>query len=249
MRPLRLLLASLLVALPALSEPVGAQDADSVWVAGLVVDSAGVGVPEAQVFVEPDSRMVLTDSSGAFVVRVPVGPSLLIVRRLGYEAFVAEVDLEPGRNRRFRVVMRAMPYQLDAMETRSRRNYMPPGAPASLDDFYRRRAEGRGRSFTREDIERLGSVRAVLSTVPGVRPTVDGNNRLSGITLTRCSGGVGEQRPVIAWFLDGNRVTNPPELPDNDIEAVEIYRGSSSMPAEAVGNACAAIYVWTRRSP
>jgi hypothetical protein len=229
--------------------PASAQEADSVWVAGIVVDSAGVGIAEAQVFIEPDSRMVLTDSSGAFVVRAPVGPSLLIVRRLGYEPFVSEIELTPGRDRRVRVGMRAMPYQLEAMETRSRRSYMPPGAHPSLDDFYRRRAEGKGRSFTREEIERLGSVRAALATVPGVRPTADGNNRLSGVALTRCSGDVGGRPSVIAWFLDGNRVSNAPELHDNDIEAVEIYRGSSQLPAEAVGNACAAVYVWTRRSP
>lgn len=243
---IRFAMCSLLLAVPALPAFADTQDSDSVWVAGVVVDSAGVAVPEAQVFVEPDSRMVLTDSSGTFVVRVPVGPSLLIVRRLGYEAFVAEVEFEPGRNRRFRVVMRAMPYQLEAMETRSRRSYMPPGAPASLDDFYRRRAEGKGRTFTREEIERLGSVRAAVATVPGVRPSADGNNRLSGLTMTWCSG-LGGRDPVIAWFLDGQRVLAAPELHDNDIEAIEVYRGSSSLPSEAVGNACAAIFVWTRR--
>lgn len=249
MSSLRVFLVALLLSAIAPSGESLAQDADSVWVAGVVVDSAGKGVPDAQVFIEPDSRMVLTDSSGAFAVRAPVGPSLLIVRRIGYEAFVTEIELAPGRDRRFRVVMRAMAYQLDAMETTSRRSYMPPGAPASLEDFYRRRAEGRGRSFTREEIERLGSVRAVLSTVPGVRASTDGNNRLGGIALTRCPSSVGGATPVIAWFVDGNRVESVPELHDNDIEAVEIYRGSSSMPAEAVGNACAAIYLWTRRSP
>lgn len=235
--------------MPTLPEIAAGQAADSVWVAGVVVDSAGVAVAEAQVFVEPDSRMVLTDSSGAFTVRVPVGPSLLIVRRLGYEPFVAEVEIEPGRDRRFRVVMRAMAYQLDAVETQARGSYMPPGAPASLDDFYRRRAEGKGRTFTREEIERLGSVRAAAATVPGVRPGVDANNRLSGITMTRCPGDIAGRPAKIAWFVDGMRALSAPELHDNEIEAIEIYRGSSSLPAEAIGDACAAVYIWTRRSP
>ncbi len=244
---MRLAVPAVLLALAASASEMTAQEADSVWVAGLVVDSAGAGVPAAQVFVEPDSRMVLTDSSGSFLVRVPVGPSLLIVRRLGYESFVAEVEFEPGRDRRFRVVLRAIPYQLEAVETRSRRSYMPPGAPAALDDFYRRRAEGRGRTFTREEIERLGSVRAAVATVPGVRPSVDGNNRLSGVSMTRCPGQIDSGPPTIAWFVDGMRTLSAPDLQDNDIEAIEVYRGSSQLPAEAVGNACAAIFVWTRR--
>lgn len=249
MRASLVLPAGLVLLLGAAAAPVTAQTPDSVWVAGLVVDSAGVGVPEAQVFIEPDSRMVLADSSGAFVVRAAVGPSLLIVRRIGYEAFVSEIELAPGRDRRVRITMRAMPHQLEAVETRSRRSYMPPGAPPALDDFYRRRAEGRGRTFTREEIERLGSVRAAIATVPGVRPSADGNNRLSGVTMTRCPGDVAGRPSGIVWFLDGNRVSVAPELHDNDIEAVEVYRGVSQLPVEAMGNGCAAIYIWTRRDP
>lgn len=214
---------------------------DSLWVAGTVVDSAGRGVPEATVIIHPAGTTTRTDSAGGFLVRTVGGPANLLVRRVGFRAFQAEVDLVGGEDRRFRLQLTALPTELDAVVTRGRKPYMPPGAPAMLDDFYRRRAEGKGRTFTREEIERYGSVRAAVNTVPGVRPSTDVNGRFTNLTMTRC------RQSEISWFLDGRPVMNPPELPDNDIEAIEVYRGPGSIPPEAVGNACAAIFVWTRR--
>lgn len=226
----------------ALPRALHAQAAsDSLWVAGTVVDSAGRGVPEATVIIHPAGTTTRTDSVGGFLVRTVGGPANILVRRVGFRAFQAEVDLVGGQDRRFRLELTALPTELDAVVTRGRKPYMPPGAPAMLDDFYRRRAEGKGRTFTREEIERFGSVRAAVNTVPGVRPSADVNGRLSSITMTRCN-----QRDI-AWFLDGRPVINPPEFHDNEIEAIEVYRGPGSIPPEAVGNACAAIFVWTRR--
>lgn len=51
-------------------------------------------------------------------------------------------------------------------------------------------------------------------------------------------------------FLNGTRIQDVPTelglLRLSDIEAVEVYRGPTELPAEAVGNGCAAIFVWTR---
>lgn len=245
MRPFTQRATQLIAALTLVTAFSGAASAqvvpDSLWIAGTVVDSAGRGVAEALVLVHPDGSSTRTDSSGGFLMRVAGGPSALLVRRVGYQAFRAEVELVGGEDRRFRLQLTAIPQQLDAVVTRGRKPYMPPGAPAMLDDFYRRRAEGKGRTFTREEIERYGSVRAAVNTVPGVRPSADVNGRLTSITMTRC------RQSEIAWFLDGRPVMNPPEFHDNDIEAIEVYRGPGSLPPEAVGNACAAIFVWTRR--
>lgn len=34
----------------------------------------------------------------------------------------------------------------------------------------------------------------------------------------------------------------------SDIEAIEVYRSPSELPMRAIGNACAAIFIWTRFS-
>jgi hypothetical protein len=60
---------------------------------------------------------------------------------------------------------------------------------------------------------------------------------------------------VVALYLDGIRVDTASlrqtiaELALSEIEAVEVYRGVSELPAEAMGNACSAIFVWTRFGP
>jgi len=56
----------------------------------------------------------------------------------------------------------------------------------------------------------------------------------------------------IALYIDGamvmpdNRVDAFSALRPGDVEAVEVYRSPTELPAEAMGNACGAIYVWTR---
>jgi hypothetical protein len=38
------------------------------------------------------------------------------------------------------------------------------------------------------------------------------------------------------------------DLTTLDVEAMEVYRGPSQLPQEAMGNACAAVFIWTRYS-
>lgn len=248
--PSAFLAGVLAVAASLLPQRAAAQTADSVWVTGVVVDSAGQPIDRAQLFLEPNSSVVLSDTLGRFLVRAESGPVLLIARRLGYAIFVSEVDLEPGRDRRFRIVMRPAPVTLDAVETRAtRRQYRPEGVPATLEDFYWRRATGRGRYFTREDFERLGGFRGVIGSVPGLRAASGGTGRLSEVSMTRCPPDLRGQAQSIAWYLDGFRVIAMPDLMDSEIEAIEVYRGASQLPADAVGNSCGAIFVWTRRAP
>ena len=241
MRVRRAASLAVLLATSVTSTIVAAQSTDSLWISGTVVDSLGRGVSGASVLLRPDGVSVRTDALGFFSLRIAAGPSTLVVRSIGYAPLAAELDLVGGRNRRFRVELSQFPQMLDAVITEARKPYMPLGAPASLDDFYRRRAEGRGASFTRDEIVSIGGTRQALGTVPGVRTEGSGTQGLSAVRMTRCP----PER--IAWFVDGLRVSGMPELSDEDIEAIEVYTGPSRLPPEAVGDACGAVYVWTRR--
>jgi hypothetical protein len=232
---------AVLLATSVTSTFAAAQSMDSLWISGTVVDSLGRGVSGASVLLRPDGVSVRTDASGFFSLRIAAGPSSLVVRSVGYAPLTADLDLVGGRDRQFRIELSHLPHVLDAVVTEARKPYMPPGAPASMDDFYRRRAEGRGASFTREDIVRIGGIRQALGTLAGVRTEGSGTQGLSAVRMTRCP----PER--IVWFLDGLRVSTMPELSDEDIEAIEVYTGPSRLPPEAVGNACGAVYVWTRR--
>lgn len=265
MRLLLIATLPLVIALPSASRAQASTD--SLWIAGTVVDTLGRPISDAAVLLQPDGLTTRTDGQGFFSLRVAAGPATLVVRHIGYGALQSEINLQGGVHRQFRIELSPLAQLLDAVVAEARRPYMPPGAPASLDDFYRRRAEGKGRTFTRDDIERLGSVRAAMAMVPGIRIVTDVFGNVVGLNVPRCVGvGVdistgtdGDGMPTltstqrtmnsVAWFLDGLRTATPPNLRDDDVEAVEVYRGSSALPAEAIGDACAAVFIWTRREP
>lgn len=210
---------------------------------GTVVSPDGVLLSEVMVIANPGERMTRTDSLGRFTFRLPPGTTTLTLKKIGFLEFIADVEIERGRNPRVAIEMLPVPPMLDSVVTTADRSYMPAGAPAYLDAFSRRKAEGKGNFFTRSDIERAGSVRAALGQVAGVQLRTTAQGSLSDVVVSRCGSG-----GRIAWYGDGQRLGNqPPVIHDPDIEAVEIYKSPTTMPMEAIGNACAAVYIWTRR--
>lgn len=223
---------------------------DSLWIAGVVVGSNGVPLAGAAVRLEPGGREWRTDAEGAFRIRASAGPTRLVVRHLGSALFTADLELRGGADRRFRIEMSEAPRLLESVVTEARATYMPADAPPFLDDFYRRRAEAKGRTFTRGELLAAGGVRQALTTVAGVRVDSDAAGNLTDIRVPRCGSVDGSStRSAVAWFIDGTRVGALPQIHEADVEAIEVYRSSSSLPAEAIGDACAAVYIWTRRSP
>lgn len=248
MRAAALLVLGLAMAASARAQaPVAAvkPSVDSLWIRGFVTDTLGRPISGAGVLVEPQGAATRSDAAGAFALRVAAGPAELIVRSIGYGALRHEVLLVGGADQRFEIELPSVAVVLDAFRVESRTPYLPPGAPSYLNDFYRRQALGLGRYFTREDLRRFGSVASMLSSIPGVRPSMNSTQQLDGIRMARCGGGIGDQ---IAWFVDGMPVVGVPEVSDFEIVAIEVYRGAATMPPEAIGNACGAVYLWLRRS-
>ena len=95
---------------------------------------------------------------------------------------------------------------------------------------------------------------SALQEVPGVE--VSGSGVRRRITVTRCASPANAGEPVI--YLDGIKVHRPGtgspmyvlwEVTSLDVEAIEVYKGPASVPAEFSGSdaACGAIVIWTRR--
>jgi hypothetical protein len=112
-----------------------------------------------------------------------------------------------------------------------------------LQDFFDRARRGVGAFFTLQDIERAGSLEVLLATVPGARIQRSMFGDVA-VTMGRC-GASG-----VRYYLDGVVTTAGAfaNVHPRDVAAMEVYRGPSQLPPEAVGNGCAAIYIWTRRS-
>ena len=128
-------------------------------------------------------------------------------------------------------------------------------ATTKFDEFYRRKARGVGTFFTREDIERRPRSEAIylIEGLPGIRIVRPKRDQNPELRFSRCTVGPGgSQHEAVALFVNGLETDRRwvgdflRELHVNDIEAMEVYTGPSQLPQEAMGNSCAAIFVWTR---
>lgn len=114
----------------------------------------------------------------------------------------------------------------------------------------------RGRFFTREDIRASSrtSLADLLRSVPGAHVTQQRDGgvqvrfaRCRGTSLPR--GNDGAVDPGTQLFINGMKVQDPigemGALRLSDIDAIAVYRGPAELPADAVGNGCAAIFIRT----
>ena len=214
---------------------------------GLVRDSAGAPVPEADVSIPSAHLLTRTDNAGAFVLtRVDAGQAELSVRRLGYAPRSVQVDVKPNANDTLVVVMVAQALELPgvAIDEQTKRHLL------WIEDFYRRRAKGIGGTFyTRDDIEARHASRIsdVLREAPGVRFI-----RTRGGSGIRFDSPANMRRDCLPqYFVDGQRVPNLEidDLPARDIEGVELYAGPSSTPTQfqqGAVSSCGTVVIWSR---
>jgi hypothetical protein len=212
------------------------------------------------------ARATVSDSLGRFTLTAPNGEITLHVRALGYTPFDTVVVLT-GRALAPVLVMSRIVAMLDTTRIRAAATGKPAryANTARFDAFYERKARAIGGSFlTREDIERADVSDAVdlLRRVPGVR-IQRSSSGIARALFPRCAGAVDPARressdgrgpsPVVQVFVDGTKVSEPfvtlTSLSASDVEAMEVYRGVAELPAEAAGNGCAAIMIWTRYTP
>jgi hypothetical protein len=237
----------------------------------LRIVSAGLKpVQNAQIRVN-DTATAVTDSAGTATIVVR-SPWRVLARALGY----SPLDTVLGRDSRKvdgRILLVMQRTQnLPTMEVRSAAAKPARYATTSrFDEFYERRARGNGRFFTREDIDDANKPLIVdlLRGIPGVRVIQARRDVPLSLRFARCTAAKGGLPPalgganahadmandLVAVFVDGNRL-NPMSavefidgMKSMEVEAMEVYQGVSQLPMEARGNACAAIFIWTRFLP
>ena len=224
-----------------------AAEAQKSGLKGVVRDSTGAPVPEADVSILAAHLLTRTDNAGGFVLpRVEAGPIELYVRRLGFVPLTVQVDVKPNANDSLVVVMAMQALELPgvAIDEQTKRHLL------WVEDFYRRRAKGIGGTFfTREDIEARHTSRLsdVLRDAPGVRFV-----RSRGGSGIRFDSPANFRRDCVPqYFVDGQRVPNIEidDLPARDVEGVELYAGPSSTPTQFQQGAvtsCGTVVIWSR---
>lgn len=210
---------------------------------GRVLTRDGKPVADALVVlgVAPNVR---SSSTGAFFVqRMPAGVHTLEVRTFGAPPTRREVSVAGGDTIRVDITLTRTVYQLETVRTLGD-GMMKDADVGTFNDFYERMQRGQGRFFSREDMQRAVTIDQLVSTIPGVRIR---RNALGDVSISfgRCiTGG------RTAFYVDGVEAMGDDLLSwyrPSDLEAMEVYRGIGELPAQVFGDACAAVFLWSRR--
>jgi hypothetical protein len=209
-----------------------------------LVDEAGEGVAR-----------IVSDEVGGFSLPVQrPGSHRIRARRLGHGELLTEgVMVETGDTLDVLLRMGPEPIALPEIDVVARAR---PPRTGRIAGFYERAGRGFGTFITREEVERRGPVRlAHMLAEHGMEVTQVGGSAFSLGILNRRTGCA----PMV--YVDGIRLTHGPD-PEGageavglvnplDVEGIEIYRGSATVPGEFGGSTaqCGVIVIWTRTSP
>ncbi len=243
---------------------VGAQ-ATSAQLDGVVVTETGDPLADVVLSIGRSDATARTDANGRFALSaVPWGQVRLHARALGFAPKDTVMSLQSGLSYSIRLRLVKFVPQLDTVLVQAS---LAHGKPARyrhtgrFDDFYERRAKRPGNFFTREDVERSGRARVseLISTSTGItlayRVTPRGMEPHLRVARCTATGGTTRVPPgkVLAVYINGQRIEDGiavlGELHTSDIETMEVYRGPAQLPLEAMGDACAAVFITTRYSP
>ena len=218
---------------------------------GLVRDSAGKPIPNVEVWLRGSDLHTQTNDIGGFrLPNAPVGAVKITVRRLGFEQTTVDLTLRGGQTDSLVLALTSVAANLpgvlveDEAMTRSKR---------LLAGFWDRRARGFGHFYTREDIEKRDphDFADIVRMTPSVSVVYFNGRKV--IRFTRSAGIRGDCPPQ--YWVDGMRIENatPDEFPPQDVEAIELYAGSATIPPQFAPRiatfrtqTCGAIVIWTR---
>lgn len=217
-------------------------------VTALVTDTAGRALAGVEVTVVGTELRQLTDESGqVYMAGVPAKKVTLHMRHVGYKEAELELFLTPGVRTSTTMVMRRALVTVTALPKVVVRSDLVPAryaGTARFDGFYRRKADGIGTFLTREFMDARAADRAedLLRSQAGIRIRYRGTRAY--IEFVRCQ----QVEVYINGFRQHDGFTSFLELNPREIEAMEIYRGVATVPAEfsPQPNDCAAVVVWTR---
>ena len=256
-------LASLILltvlALAAAAPGARAQDERTAVVFGTVRNMNQVPLAGVEVGILGTSFRAVTNDSGEFSLEgVRPGRFKVVVRRLGFQPAEQDVRLAEGERKRVLVMLEGVPEQLDSVLV------MGEHSSGRMSDFWRRRTIGVGAFITRAEIERRKPSRPSLLlmslsgvAVSGRDATGQPNIQMgrSGMSATRNRAQNLAADCQVAYYVDGMQTSRGSfhidDLPAQDIEAIEVYRGPSEIPAKfrQIDTGCGLIVIWTREPP
>lgn len=220
----------------------------------------------ASVKLESMNTVRVTNALGFFAFTdVPLGTHELVIESLGHEERRIQVRLSEDKSYETDVELSTEPILLEGLTVR----VMPRRTFNELRDLDIRLSRGFGNFVLREELEqRGGNLITLIQGMPGVRVQGSGSTMMDRTVVLRRASHIVSPEPGVnrieycypAIFVDGRRFSRRASLGDqptdlteflaSDMDAVEVY-GGTSVPAAFGGGdaACGAILIWTRRGP
>ena len=214
---------------------------------GLVRDSAGHGIPGAEVRARGNVVVAITNDSGRFhVAQMPIGARGVFVRRLGFAPQRAPIrtSLE-GSIDSVDVVLTAVVQSLAAVVAQDPHDSL---SRKVLAEFWERRARGFGKFVTRDEIERKGASRFV-----------DVVRSVSGLSIMNYRGrqeirfrgaAIGSANCPPQYWIDGIPLQSgsAEEISPENVEAIELYASPATTPPQfsTRNPTCGTVVVWSR---
>jgi hypothetical protein len=242
-----LLCCTLLTILNATASPASAQDSGALI--GTVTNTDKTPLHHVRVRLLATSLETESSSDGIFRLHgIPAGTYNLELRLLGFAVKIQPVTIESGATLRLPIELAASATAIDTVSIRA------PAIPPHLRDFEERRARGSGRYFTREQIDKMHArqVTDVLRRIPGFQfqpSRTDGYSVQTGRTGTRIC--------PIMYYINGSPFPVGADQTINSfvepaaVDAIEVYSGSSSVPAQfnstMYNTRCGVVVIWTRQ--
>ena len=183
---------------------------------------------------------VITNNKGEFALHgITPGKYVIQASAIGHSTLTSAIDIKALETLQVEFETEPDAARLPELMVEERPN-LPP-------EFVRRKQEGRGRYYSRADIENRQprTVADLLRTVPGMR--LDCRGMVCRATMSRSPRGC---QP--SYWMDG--IPADPAVvwlePPRDLDGVEVYSGPSETPPELERNSsCGAIVLWTRTPP
>lgn len=241
-------------------------------------DASGMPIRGTVMLVDPatDAAVVhvLADSTGHFEISAQTGTYQLAAVRDGYTSIVsAPIALVNGERMTIK-----LPISQDGHPRHNigvtehirpdltfQRAQNDVRTPLSMTGFASRRAGGTGLQYDHNSLARSGvsTLGEFLQNVPGFRvldPQSTNSMQMTRSTAMPDLSNTSVGNCHVGWFIDGHRMDMPGRLDAvtdglgamqlESIEAIEVFRGLSEMPAEFAEPdlRCGAVAIWSRHA-
>lgn len=253
---LAVLIFSVIAAVGSSASSQGSPSSSAILAGRVLDDSTSAPLGGTRIAALGTSAIVVSNTAGKFLISVDRSTRLtLSLIHLGYRPLVLSVDVQQDDTTRLSFYLTRLPVALDTMRVSGAAMATSP----RLAGFERRAHGGAGTFIRRGDIEKYHpvSTTSLLLRLTGVRIVDSAGVKLlassrgvrvsprSNIAdLAPCYLAVGVDGELKEWGFSVNEI-NP-----EDIFAIEVYSGPSTIPRELLSlgqNAyCGLVMIWTR---